>query len=188
MFTFVVKWQIKCKISDCFLEHLHGLDDSATNSLIYCSKDLNKEDKYSNLVFILCFCSAMVPVGLSLICWHLLQVLLVTSVTPVVYQAPYSPDIRRYRQTKVWIKCAAPVVPSFSLQRKSEESTKTSTNVDNKREKFTHAYEGPSSPHWYSLGFRKTKKFGYFSNRVLHSRQEERGIRLRKLILWTSPC
>ena len=43
--------------------------------------------------------------------------------TTVVRQAPYSPDIRRYHQ-KVWTKCAASVVLSFSLQWKSDKSTK----------------------------------------------------------------
>jgi hypothetical protein len=41
----------------------------------------------------------------------------------IIWTHLYSPVIRRYRQ-KVWIKSAAPVVPSFSLQWKSVESIK----------------------------------------------------------------
>ena len=44
---------------------------------------------------------------------HFIHTFLAKNQTPVVQQTPYSPDIRRYRQEK---KCAAPVVPSFSLQ------------------------------------------------------------------------
>ena len=103
--------------------------------------------------------------------------------TPAVRPAPYSPDIRRHRQKKVWTKCTAPVVPSFSLQWKFDESTKHYLSKMllainwvywQAREKFLYAYESSwwsharvGLLHWNPSGFHKRSKVGYFSNRVV---------------------
>ena len=106
-----------------------------------------------------------------------------------------SPDIRRVRSLKkprvwffdekVWIKCAAPVVPSFSLQWKSDESTEhyltqmlLAINWRNWQagKKFMYAYDGSRSPHacalhWNPPGFRKKNRYGNcFSSRLVSTR------------------
>ena len=69
--------------------------------------------------------------------------------------------------TKVWIKSAAPVVPSFSMQWKSDESTKHYITQIllainwcywQAWKIFTHAYVF----HWNPPGFRKKEKSGTF--------------------------
>ena len=81
---------------------------------------------------------------------QLLSDFLAKNQTLVIRQSPFSPKISRFLQNKVWIKCAAPVVPSFSFQWKSDESFKHyltqmlqhQHNYWQAGKKFKNAYEG----------------------------------------------
>ena len=67
-----------------------------------------------------------------------------------------SEDIRRNNEN-----------PTRALNITSLKCSLPSTDAIDRREKFTLAYEGSTSPLFKSIRFSQKKKFGYFPNRLL---------------------
>ena len=95
---------------------------------------------------------------------------------------PGEPQESGFFSEKVWIKCAAPVVPSFSLQWKSDESTKRSltqmllainwrywragkNHLCVWRFKFTSCKRDSMKSSSFTQKKKKKKKVCYFSNK-----------------------
>ena len=130
---------------------------------------------------------------------NLIQIFLAKNQIPVVRQASYSPDMAPFHFC-LFPKFKRPLKgnPTRALNATSLKFYLPSTYAIDRREKFTHAYEGSRSPHasalyWNPPGFRK--KIGYFSNRkspsVLYNyiaRRQFNVSRLCSYYFWVDTC
>ena len=90
---------------------------------------------------------------------HLISTFLAKNHTPVVRQAPCSPDIRIYRQKKSessallqsYRHFANNENPTRALNTTSLKCRMPSTDPIDKWEKITHSYKGSRSPHASAL-------------------------------------